>query len=187
VREKTGLSKSTIFYHLGRFYNRGEIEREKGRYCLARQKRLSEKPEATLNASVNFLTSNWDILLSRAEKAGGFLIEVEFGKLDLGDPDPITGHFKRIYDKKPIQGILVLEGALNLQRAIGLDAPRRYGAFFLTKSSAEEADWVRFKEKYYYVEDVKPIVEGVDFSYNIFIMAERRKEELFDSDPDLPQ
>jgi hypothetical protein len=128
-------------------------------------------PTQIVKINANYLTSNWDLLLIRAEKAGGSLVEVEFEKLDLGDQDTITGHYERIYHKKPIQGIFVLEGAIDLQRAIGLGVTERHHALFLTKEEAEEGDRLWFRKTHYYIKDVKEIDEGINFSYNIFKMV----------------
>jgi hypothetical protein len=116
---------------------------------------------------VNFITSNWDLMKSRAQKAGGFLIDVVLEELKFGDYDPITGIPKQYYVPHTIKGIIILSGAIDLQKTIGITVPENYDACILTESSAEDEDRIKWAEKWYLIRKVKEIDDGINFSYNI--------------------
>lgn len=69
VREKTGLSRSVVYGHLGSFEVQGKIYREKGRYWLEKPQKIEEQSSnefllhLNLSKVVAAIERLWDILM----------------------------------------------------------------------------------------------------------------------------
>jgi transposase-like protein len=115
------------------------------------------------------LQSLWDRLRQKLLVAGGSLIDLKIEKLELGDErDPITGWYETIYDKLlPVQGIIILKGAKELETAASLHVPKEYLGFLLTQGNVEEGDRFSWRSKRYVIQEVEEVIDGYDVGYRI--------------------
>jgi hypothetical protein len=97
------------------------------------------------------------------------LIDLSIEKLELGDkPDPITGWHEKIYDKiLPVQGVIILKGAKELEAAASMRVPNEYLGFLLTQGAVEECDRFRWRGEMYVIQEVEDVIDGYDFGYRI--------------------
>jgi hypothetical protein len=115
------------------------------------------------------LQSLWDRLQQKLLVAGGPLIDLKIEKLELSDErDPITGWYKAIYDKLlPVQGIIILKGAKELEAASSLHVPKEYLGFLLTQGNVEEGDRFSWRGKRYVIQEVEEVIDGYEVGYRI--------------------
>jgi len=117
----------------------------------------------------NELPSLWDCLRQKLLVAGGPLIDLKIEKLELGDErDPITGWYETIYDKLlPVQGIIILKGARQLETAASLHVPKECLGFLLTQGNVEEGDRFSWRGKRYVIQEVEEVIDGYEVGYRI--------------------
>lgn len=114
-------------------------------------------------------TSLWNRLRIKLQGAGGPLIDLKIEKLELGDKrDPITGWYETIFDKLlPVQGIIILKGAKELEAAASLHVPNEFLGFLLTQGSIVEGDRFLWHGKRYVIQEVEEVIDGCELGYRI--------------------
>lgn len=128
--------------------------------------------------SYNELLSLWDRLRQKLFVAGGPLIDLKIEKLELSDKrDPITGWYEVIYDKLlPVQGVMILKGAKELEMAASLHVSNEYLGFLLTQGAVEEGDRFLWHGKRYVIQEVEEVIDGYEVSYRIAKLVVRYQQ-----------
>jgi hypothetical protein len=121
-----------------------------------------------ISPNVTKRISLWNRLLLKLEEAGVSLFDIEIQKLELGEPDPITGWFEKIYDKiLPVKGVIILKGAKELEIATSIFVSKEYLGFLLTQGAVEECDRFRWRGNIYVIQEVEEVIDGYDLGYRI--------------------
>lgn len=120
-------------------------------------------------------TSLWNRLRLRLLAAGGPLIDLKIEKLELGDKrDPITGWYETKFDKLlPIQGVMILKGAKELEAAASLHVPKEHLGFLLTQGNVEEGDRFSWHGQRYVIQEVEKVIDGYELGYRVAKLVDR--------------
>ena len=146
------ISESTFSRHKRALENLGIIKETESGYALWS---FVERP------------SLWWRLLEDLKKVSGDLITLGFYRLSLvGEPDPITGWYKKKYDEFLILGIFIHKGAIELEAIAKITFTGIHNAVVLTQALVDEGDLIWLGD-FYEVKGVKPIYEGLKLSYRI--------------------
>ena len=104
----------------------------------------------------------WNRLQERLEKAGGHLIELKVNKLRLGDQDPVTGWYEKIYDKIVIiQAFLIPKGVMELEAAANLHVPNQLTASLVTQGNIDDGDTFDCQGRHYEICDCERVSDGI--------------------------
>jgi hypothetical protein len=115
----------------------------------------------------------WDKVQQDCLNANGHPVVLTLYLLELGERHPITGWYKPIYDKEfAIKGIMILKGAIELQKAASLTIPKEYSAFLLTQALVHMSDRLLWRATYYEIKDFDEVFDGTDLSYRIVKLVE---------------
>ena len=152
----TKINKSTFYRHYRVLEHNDLIKRINGKFALWNY----NEPQKT-----------WERVQKRMLEAGGLLIDLEVEKLELGDRDPITGLFKKIFDKKvSVQGVLITKAAKELSEAAKVTIPDEYNAVLITTGSVDLGDRFKWQEFICTVWNADRIFEGNTLSYKILYL-----------------
>jgi hypothetical protein len=158
ICKKAAVNKSTFYRYRHLLLDKGLMKEVDGKYVLG-----DYEESSTL----------WNRLRQDLERAGGYLINLQVEKLELGERDQKTGWCKKIYDKKlSVQGVIVLKGAIELLAITGLHLGE-YIAALLTPDNVEEDDRFKWQDKGYEVARVVRIFEGYNPSFRIAYLRDR--------------
>jgi len=150
--KNTGIDESTFNRYKRFLLNERIIKKTPKGYCLY---------------GFNDLSSYWDRVQKNCLEAGGSLIDLKAQKLELGDQNPISGHYETNYNPISIQGIMIHRGAIELKAAASVLIPDAYSAFLLTQASILEGDRLSWRDDLYEVKDLEEIFDGNELSFRI--------------------
>jgi hypothetical protein len=121
----------------------------------------------------------WDTMLGELQKAGGHLTKVELERLLLEDQDRVS-RMDNIYDNSvSIEGIIILKGAVKLEKALCLGLPDEYkfyatnkpsGGFFVTAVSVKRGDRFVWADKMFEADYVEHFFDGETLSYTLAML-----------------
>jgi hypothetical protein len=156
VCKAAGISLST-FYRNYRVLERNKLVKKIGnKYALWE---YEETP------------SYWELVQGRMLAAGGRPIKLEVEKLRLGEQDPITGWYRKIFDKKiVVEGVVIPKAAKELMEAAKINIEDEYSAALITKGPVDLGDRFTWQEYICIVWNKETIYEGNDISYNILYL-----------------
>jgi len=157
-----GINVRTLDRHLEKAFKRNALEQD-----TALEQKAPSLPDRRV--------SLWDRLQQRLLAVGAPLIDLKIEKLELGDErDPITGWYETIYDKLlPVQGIIILKGAKELEAAASLHVPKEYLGFLLTQGNIEDGDRFLWRGKRYVIQEVEEVINGYEVGYRIAKLVHR--------------
>lgn len=123
-------------------------------------------------------SSLWNRLQMKLQSVGGLLIDLKIEKLELGDKrDPITGWYETKYDKLlPVQGVIILKGAKELEAVASLHVPKEHLGFLLTQGNVEEGDRFSWQDKRYVIQEVEEVIDGYKLGYRIAKLVDRYRQ-----------
>jgi hypothetical protein len=129
---------------------------------------IKETPDGFCLWNFNNPVSLWERTQEKLRKAGAPLIDIQLNKLRLGDQDPITGWYEKIFDVIiNIKGILILCGAKEVQVATSIHVPDCFLGFLFTQGDVSEADRFFWRNEQYDIQEIENVIDGVDLSYRI--------------------
>lgn len=112
--------------------------------------------------------SLWSRLVTKLQGAGGYLIDLTIQKVEIGKPDPITGWFEKTYNTEiPIQGIIILRGAKELEAAASLKVPDEFAGLLLTQGDVDLCDRLLWRGNLYEIQEIEEVFDGYEPSYKI--------------------
>jgi hypothetical protein len=154
------INPRTLDRHLKKVFKTDTSEKARGQ----KLQYLSDQP-----------VSLWDMLLLRLQGAGAPPIDLKIEKLELSDKrDPITGWYEVRYDKLlPVQGVIILKGAKELEAAASLHVPKDCLGVLLTQGKVEDGDRFLWRDKQYVIQEVEEVIDGYELGYRIAKLVAR--------------
>lgn len=150
--KEANINESTFYRHKRVLENLGIIKETKNGYSLWN---FVERP--TL----------WQRTVTNLKDVSGDVVVLRFYRLNLVGPrDPISGWYKKRYDRYVIPGIFIHKGAIELERVAGVSFTGENYAAVLTQALVDPGDVIWFGD-FYETTKVKRIYEGVNLSYRI--------------------
>ena len=150
--QNAGISKGTFYRNRLVLINEGIIKQTERSYSLSN---YTEKE------------SLWNRLKQKLLDAGAPLIDLKIEKFELGEQDPVTNAHAIYVKVLPVQGIMILRGAKELEAAASLQVPHEYLGFLLTQGAVYERGRFSWRGNQYEIQEVEEVIDGYEFGYNI--------------------
>jgi hypothetical protein len=165
--EKANINESTFSRYKRLLINKGIINETNRGFSLWYYK---ESP------------SLWDTVYGELQKVGGHLTSVKLERLLLTEknvPDLGFGSYRKYGYPESIEGIIILKGAVALERALGIGLPYEYkfyatnrpsGGFFVTPDSVKREDHFVWADKIFEVDYTEQFFDGEILSFTLAML-----------------